>query len=67
MYVWWDGKVNPCDADYKSYLSYGNAKESSIKDLWNNKKNTELRKKHLDGDRKKINPCNKCGETFCQK
>ena len=67
MYVWWDGKVNPCDADYKSYLSYGNAKESSIKDLWNNTKNTELRKKHLDGDRKKINPCNKCGETFCQK
>ncbi len=67
MYVWWDGKVNPCDADYKSYLSYGNAKENSIKDLWNNQKNLELRKKHLNGDRKKVNPCNKCGETFCQK
>ena len=21
MYVWFDGKVNPCDADYKSYLT----------------------------------------------
>ena len=27
-------------------------------------KNTELRKKHLDGDRKKINPCNKCEKHF---
>ena len=37
MYIWFDGKVNPCDADYKSMLSYGSAKENSIKDLWNNK------------------------------
>ena len=20
MYIWYDGKVNPCDTDYKSYL-----------------------------------------------
>lgn len=65
MYIWWDGKTNPCDADYKSYLSYGNAKENTIKELWNNKKNTELRNMHLNGDRNKINPCNKCGESFC--
>ena len=23
MFVWWDGKVNPCDVDYKSKLSVG--------------------------------------------
>ena len=21
MFIWWDGKVNPCDVDYKSKLS----------------------------------------------
>ena len=36
MYIWFDGKVNPCDVDYKSYLSYGNANEKSLKELWNN-------------------------------
>ena len=43
MYIWFDGKVNPCDADYKSYLSYGNVKEESIKKIWNNRKINELR------------------------
>ena len=23
MFIWWDGKVNPCDTDYKSKLSVG--------------------------------------------
>ena len=64
MYVWFDGKVNPCDADYKSYLSYGSAKEYSIKELWNNKIINKLRNEHLTNDRKKIDPCNKCGVTF---
>ena len=31
MYVWFDGKVNPCDNDYKSYLSFGNAKDFNLK------------------------------------
>ena len=65
MYVWFDGKVNPCDADYKSYLSYGNAKKESLKKIWNSSIIQETRKKHLNGDRKNINPCNKCGITFC--
>ena len=30
-YVWYDGKINPCDFDYKSYLSVGNVEETSIK------------------------------------
>ena len=33
MYIWFDGKVNPCDADYKSYLSFGNISNSSIKEV----------------------------------
>ena len=64
MYVWFDGKVNPCDADYKSYLSYGNAKEYSLKKLWNNKVISNTRNQHLNKDRTKINPCDRCGVTF---
>ena len=31
MYVWFDGKCNPCDADYKSYLSYGDVSKIQLK------------------------------------
>ena len=64
MYIWFDGKVNPCDADYKSYLSYGNVNEFSIKKLWNSKIIKNIRNKHLINQRNEIDPCNKCGQTF---
>tara|TARA_B100001109_G_scaffold243594_1_gene229551 strand:- start:76 stop:822 length:747 start_codon:yes stop_codon:yes gene_type:complete len=64
MYVWFDGKTNPCDADYKSYLSYGNLNENSIKEVWNSDKILELRKKHLSENRKDIVPCDRCGIDF---
>ena len=35
MYVWYDGKCNPCDVDYKSDLLVGNVKDNSIKEIWN--------------------------------
>ena len=64
MYIWFDGKVNPCDADYKSYLSYGNFNDKSIKEIWNSEIITKLRLDHLDKKRNKVTPCNKCGITF---
>lgn len=64
MYVWFDGKINPCDADYKSYLSYGNLNEDSLKDIWHGNVISKLREDHLNKNRCKINPCNKCGATF---
>ena len=64
MYVWFDGKVNPCDPDYKSYLSYGNAKEYNLEELWNNKAISKTREQHIKKDRNKINPCDRCGVTF---
>ena len=64
MYVWHDGKVNPCDADYKSYLSYGSVKEKTISDVWNGKAINDLRSKHLEGKRTEINPCDRCGIEF---
>ena len=64
MYVWFDGKVNPCDNDYKSYLSFGNAKDFDLKKLWNNKQISNLRDEHMNKNRNKINPCDRCGTTF---
>ena len=56
MYIWFDGKVNPCDADYKSYLSYGNIKDNSVKEIWAGEKLKKLRDQHLCGNRNKLNP-----------
>lgn len=64
MYIWFDGKANPCDSDYKSYLSYGNANDDDIKEIWNSKKIQEIRRNHLNNKRSEINPCNKCGADF---
>ena len=64
MYVWFDGKCNPCDADYKSYLSYGNVKDSSIAEVWNSQELKDLRLKHLEGKRCQLNPCDRCGLEF---
>ena len=61
MYVWFDGKVNPCDADYKSYLSYGNVKNESIKNIWNSQELKDLKQKHLDKNRNLLTPCDRCG------
>ena len=64
MYVWFDGKVNPCDADYKSYLSYGNANDYNLKELWNSKIISNIRNLHTSNNRDKVNPCDRCGVTF---
>ena len=60
MNVWFDGKCNPCDTDYKSTLSVGDANESSIKEIWNSEKYQELRKLHKSGERNKCYPCDRC-------
>jgi len=64
MYIWFDGTVNPCDADYKSHLTFGNFGETSIKKIWNSDKIEKLRQDHLNNLRNKNNPCDRCGVTF---
>lgn len=63
MFVWWDGKVNPCDYDYKSTLSVWNAENMSIKDIWTSEAYKEIRNKHLTKNRKKLEPCARCIAT----
>ena len=60
MYVWYDGMVNPCDFDYKSYLSVGNAYKNSLKEIWLGGAYDKLRQDHLKNRRGKHVPCDRC-------
>ena len=61
MYIWFNGIVNPCDSDYKSFLTYGNVNDTSIKDIWNSKSINEVRQKHTSNKRSQCFPCDRCG------
>tara|TARA_B110000027_G_scaffold66480_1_gene71178 strand:- start:3949 stop:5133 length:1185 start_codon:yes stop_codon:yes gene_type:complete len=63
MFIWWDGKANPCDVDYKSTLGKANIKEKSIKEIWNSKWYNLIREKHLIKQRSELNPCKRCINT----
>lgn len=63
MFVWHDGKVNPCDYDYKSMLSKWNANKDSIKSIWNSEYYNNLRSLHKSKKRNIIEPCKRCVST----
>ena len=67
MYVWWDGKVNPCDVDYKSTLAVGDVNHQTIREIWNGPAYSRLREKHLDGLRSDYSVCAKCNAWTCSK
>jgi radical SAM protein with 4Fe4S-binding SPASM domain len=60
MYVWWDGTVNPCDFDYKSELSPGNAGQESLRSLWNGKVYNRIIDNHKRKQRHQELPCDRC-------
>jgi len=60
LFIWWDGKVNPCDYDYKSYLSKWEMSDHSISSIWNSDDFRVLRDQHLDKRRKELTPCKSC-------
>ena len=60
MFVWWDGKVNPCDVDYKSNLAVGHISDNNISKLWKSDDYRMLRKKHESKMRNNVSPCDKC-------
>ncbi len=60
MFIWWDGKVNPCDVDYKSNLCLDNIKNSSVSAIWKSEKYEQYRKNHLNKMRCKMTPCKSC-------
>lgn len=60
LFVWWDGRVNPCDVDYLSSLAVGNIQDNNLSELWRGEAYERLRRQHLDNERDGIMPCAKC-------
>ena len=60
MFVWWDGKVAPCDVDYLTTLNNEALQRSSVSEIWNGDSYQQLRQKHLSGDRQNLEPCSRC-------
>ena len=60
MFIWWDGKVNPCEIDFFSKLEVGNIINKSLSEVWNSELYKQYRKKHINQERVKIKPCNRC-------
>ncbi len=60
MFIWWDGKTNPCDVDYKSNLSVGVFPNKSINNLWNSESYNNFRHLHINNKRSHLNPCRSC-------
>jgi MoaA/NifB/PqqE/SkfB family radical SAM enzyme len=61
FYIWFDGICNPCDTDYKSNLSPGNLKDSSIREIWRGEAFRQMRETHSSGNRQDLVPCDRCG------
>ncbi|KOR36680.1 radical SAM protein [Planktothricoides sp. SR001] len=60
MFVWWDGKVNPCDVDYRSTLAVGFIGDSDLSSLWRSPAYERLRISHLEQRRSQMSPCDRC-------
>jgi radical SAM protein with 4Fe4S-binding SPASM domain len=60
MFVWWDGKANPCDVDYKSSLSVGSINNHRLDELWQSDTYNEIRNSHVNNKRGDKNPCAAC-------
>lgn len=60
MFVWWDGKINPCDVDYRSTLVVGSLNDMDIRLAWSSTKYQELRNDHINSRRGAASPCSNC-------
>lgn len=65
MCVHVDGTVVPCCADWKGYLSIGDANTESLKSIWNNEIFQRLRKNLLKDGNMKTHPCKRCNFHEC--
>jgi radical SAM protein with 4Fe4S-binding SPASM domain len=65
--VFWDGDVTLCCRDYNGKMKLGNLNESTMTELWNGDKMTELRALHLAELRKDIPICSNCSVCVTKK
>ena len=63
VFLWWDGRFNPCDYDYKSTLTELNREafpDISIREFWQGNLYHSMREKHLSEKRGEFEPCKRC-------
>lgn len=61
LFIWFDGKLNPCDTDYKSSLSIGDLNQfNDLSGIWKSKMYDSYRKLHANNKRNLLSPCDKC-------
>lgn len=61
LVVLWDGRVGSCPHDFFAEIIYGDAKESSLFDIFNSEKIQKVREQMLSGCMNRLNsPCREC-------
>jgi MoaA/NifB/PqqE/SkfB family radical SAM enzyme len=61
MYLWYDGRVNPCDIDHLSTLCVGDlTKGDTIYNIWNGPEMQRLRMEHLNNRANFESVCRHC-------
>ncbi len=60
LFVHWDGKIGLCCTDYDAECGFGNAKDTSIKDVWLGEKMRRIRELHNKGEWHKVPLCARC-------
>jgi hypothetical protein len=59
-FVWYDGRVNPCEVDYLSTMTTGDLTNDSLSAIWTGESYQNLRARHTAGQRGDIALCGKC-------
>ncbi len=67
LIIFWDGSVVPCTQDFHGYYILGNVKDSSIKEIWNNKKMINLREKMIKREINDLETCRSCDRLWREK
>jgi len=60
LFLSWNGDVSPCCADPSGKLTLGNAKDSSLRDLWHSSRMMEIRNLHLQAKYHSLPLCGQC-------
>ncbi len=64
LIICWDGAVLPCTQDFFGKFIVGNAKDSSLKEIWNGESMRYLRKKLAGGNIEELKACSKCDRVW---
>lgn len=60
MVITWEGKAVLCCVDYTREVVLGDANTTSVPDIWNGPRATQLRKEYLAGIFDNLKPCKTC-------